>query len=161
MRNPAPNRGYSIPLARSRLMSRVRQKNTLPEVIVRKVAHAMGYRFRLHQGDLPGRPDIIFPVLRKAIFVHGCFWHCHECHLFKWPSSQVDFWHSKILRNRAKDLETRAALEANGWRQLVIWECALKGRQRRSPESVLRTATSWLRSSRRRGEIRGYAHANH
>jgi DNA mismatch endonuclease, patch repair protein len=146
---------------RSRMMAGIRGKDTQPELAIRRGLHARGFRFRLHDSRLPGKPDLVFPARRAVIFVHGCFWHCHECHLFKWPSTRVDFWHGKILRNRAKDLETRAALEADGWRYLVIWECALKGRGRRPVNTILRAATAWLQSSKRKAEICGHSDAGH
>jgi DNA mismatch endonuclease (patch repair protein) len=143
------------------MMAGIRAKDTQPEMAIRRGLHARGFRFRLHASRLPGKPDLVFPARRAVIFVHGCFWHCHQCHLFKWPSTRSAFWHAKILRNRAKDLETRAALEADGWRCLVIWECALKGRVRRPLEAILSSAAAWLKSSNRRAEICGYTHAAH
>ena len=144
---------------RSRMMAGIRGKDTQPELAIRRGLHARGFRFRLHDSRLPGKPDLVFPVRRAVIFVHGCFWHCHQCHLFRWPSTRIDFWRAKILRNREKDLETRAALEAGGWRHLVIWECALKGRGRRPVETILSSATAWLLSSKRKAEISGHSHA--
>jgi DNA mismatch endonuclease (patch repair protein) len=112
------------PEERSEHMRRIRKTDTKPEVRVRRVAHALGYRFRLHRRDLPGTPDLVFPRLRKAILVHGCFWHQHEgCRLARMPKARPEYWKPKLERNRARDKEARRALEAAGWRVLTIWEC--------------------------------------
>lgn len=112
---------------RSWLMSRVKPKDTIPEIKVRKAAHSLGYRFRLHRADLPGRPDIVFPRLRLAIFVHGCFWHRHaDCKKASMPKSKVEFWRDKFERNVARDAANVAELERLGWRVEVIWECETK-----------------------------------
>ena len=112
---------------RSALMGRVRNKNTAPETAVRRVLHAMGYRFRLHGKALPGTPDIVLARHRTAVMVHGCFWHGHEgCRRAKLPETRREFWESKIDRNMARDAAAVAELEKLGWRPLVIWECELK-----------------------------------
>ncbi|WP_211608642.1 very short patch repair endonuclease [Paraburkholderia haematera] len=112
---------------RSWLMSRVTSKNTTPELFVRGLLHRMGYRFRLHGPNLRGRPDIVFSKKKKVIFVHGCFWHGHrDCRLGRLPRTNLDFWAPKIERTRARDTETVAALEALGWKTLVVWQCELK-----------------------------------
>lgn len=117
------------PERRSALMSRVKGKNTLPEMRVRKLAHALGLRYRLHVGDLPGRPDLVFPKHRKIIQVNGCFWHRHEgCRKASTPSSRVEFWQNKFRRNVDRDRENLAALEASGWTPLVVWECETSDR---------------------------------
>jgi DNA mismatch endonuclease, patch repair protein len=109
---------------RSRIMSRVRSKDTRPEMIVRSLVHGMGYRYRLHRRDLPGSPDMVFPRLKKVIFVHGCFWHSHPgCKRSTRPTSRVDFWDKKLEANLRRDREAIAELERMGWRVLVIWEC--------------------------------------
>ena len=110
--------------ARSKNMSAIRGKNTKPELTVRKMLHAMGYRFRLHRKDLPGNPDIVFPGRLKAIQVHGCFWHQHpNCREGRIPSSRHEYWKEKLSRNVARDGQSLAALGALGWDVLVIWEC--------------------------------------
>jgi DNA mismatch endonuclease (patch repair protein) len=110
--------------ARSRLMSRVRSQDTDPEIRVRRVAHAMGLRFRLHRRDLPGCPDMVLPRHRLCVFVHGCFWHRHpECPKATTPKSHVAFWRAKFERNVARDAEVARGLRAAGWRVTVIWEC--------------------------------------
>lgn len=108
---------------RSRMMSSVRGKNTTPERAVRSSAHALGLRFRLHQADLPGRPDIVLRKHRTVIFVHGCFWHQHTCPRATTPKTHSEFWLTKLDGNRRRDLEKRAKLEALGWRVIEIWEC--------------------------------------
>ncbi|MBX6370464.1 MAG: DNA mismatch endonuclease Vsr [Rhodospirillales bacterium] len=109
---------------RSALMRRVRQRDTDPELVVRRVAHALGYRFRLHRRDLPGTPDLVFPKYRVALFVHGCFWHRHEgCPRATTPKSRRDYWLPKFAANVERDRRKAAALEAAGWRAVVVWEC--------------------------------------
>ncbi|BDA85504.1 very short patch repair endonuclease [Aureimonas sp. SA4125] len=115
--------------ARSRQMALVRGKDTKPEMAVRRLAHALGYRFRLHRKDLPGRPDLVFPSRRAAVLVHGCFWHRHddqECRLARLPKSRPEFWIPKLEGNRQRDFRNVAALEAAGWRVLMVWECQLR-----------------------------------
>lgn len=110
--------------ARSKLMSRVRNRNTSPELAVRSVLHSLGYRFRLHRRDLPGTPDIVLPKHRLAVFVHGCFWHGHPgCPRAKRPSDNESFWRAKIQANMVRDDGSVARLRYMGWRVLVIWEC--------------------------------------
>lgn len=105
-------------------MRRIRKTDTKPELAVRRAAHRLGYRFRLHRRDLPGTPDLVFPRLRKVILVHGCFWHQHPgCRLARTPKSRPDYWLPKLRRNQQRDGETRQALDRLGWKVLVIWEC--------------------------------------
>lgn len=111
------------PEQRRRNMARVKNKNTAPELKVRSTLHRLGYRFRLHRRDLPGSPDIVLPRHRKVIFVHGCFWHGHDCPRGKRPATNQDFWDDKLDRNLARDRAARRALAAQGWQTLVIWEC--------------------------------------
>lgn len=140
---------------RRRMMSGIRSTNTKPEMLLRKGLHALGFRFRLHDKSLAGKPDIVFPRYRAVIFAHGCFWHGHDCHLFKWPSTRPEFWQAKIGRNRAVDTRTDLALSDAGWRQAIVWECALKGRTRLPLEDVIVMCADWLKSDRERLEIRG------
>ena len=115
------------PERRSANMARVRGKDTDPEMRVRCVAHRMGLRFRLHRKDLPGKPDLVFPKHRLAVFVHGCFWHRHPgCARASMPSTRAEFWRAKFDANVARDARQQAALEALGWTVLVLWECRLK-----------------------------------
>lgn len=136
-------------VTRSRMMSGIKSRNTRPEMLIRRGLYHKGYRFRLHDARLPGKPDMVFRSRRSIIMVHGCFWHWHDCHLFKWPSSRKDFWHSKITRNQQKDKETEEALLREGWRILTVWECAVKGRTKQTPEQVVDQCAQWLE----RGEI--------
>lgn len=107
-------------------MQSVRSKDTGPEMLVRRLVHGMGYRYRLHQRNLPGNPDLVFAARRKVIFVHGCFWHGHSCASGKKrPKSNVKYWHQKLERNRARDLQNQNLLRRNGWDVIVIWECEL------------------------------------
>jgi DNA mismatch endonuclease (patch repair protein) len=144
-------------VTRSRMMSGIRGKNTKPELIVRSGLHKRGFRFRLH-ARLPGRPDLVLPKYRAVIFVNGCFWHGHDCHLFKWPRTRRRFWKKKILGNRAKDVQVESVLGTDQWRRAVIWECALKGRERLPVDEVVGRLASWLSSSSRRLELQGRAH---
>lgn len=108
-------------------MSAVKQKNTMPEMAVRKASHAMGFRHRLHRKDLPGTPDLVYPRLKLALFVHGCFWHAHVgCYRAVVPATNTDFWNAKLIRNTARDQRSADALRAAGWRVEVIWECQTK-----------------------------------
>lgn len=112
---------------RSELMSRIRSKDTEPEMRVRRLVHGMGYRYRLHARDLPGCPDLVFRPSRKAIFVHGCFWHRHmDCRANRLPATRREFWRHKLDGNARRDGRNKAALEELGWRVLVIWECETK-----------------------------------
>jgi DNA mismatch endonuclease, patch repair protein len=119
------------PSARSRIMSLIRGKDTKPEKVVRSIAHRLGYRFRLHRRDLPGTPDMVFPKLRKVIFVHGCFWHMHSCSRGRsTPVSNAAFWSRKRSVNTARDRLAVAKLRRSGWRVLTLWECQVKDRQK-------------------------------
>jgi DNA mismatch endonuclease, patch repair protein len=109
--------------SRSALMARVRQKNTSPEMIVRRLLHRMGYRFRLHQKDLPGRPDIVLPRHKKVIFVHGCFWHRHDCKKATMPKTNQEFWKNKFQTNIDRDTKVLRSIKERGWETLIIWEC--------------------------------------
>ena len=140
---------------RSQMMSGIRGKDTRPEMLIRRGLHSKGFRYRLHDTNLPGRPDMVFRSRSAVIFVNGCFWHGHDCHLFKWPSSRAEFWRKKILRNRERDTATVEELRMNGWRILTIWECALKGRTKLPASEVIERATQWLCTSDKSDEIRG------
>ncbi|WP_449396790.1 very short patch repair endonuclease [Devosia riboflavina] len=115
---------HGVPDARRRLMANVRSANTKPEMIVRRLTHALGYRYRLHVRSLPGSPDLVFSGKRKLIFVHGCFWHRHEgCNLTTFPKTRADYWNAKFAANVARDAAQEAALWQQGWSVLTIWEC--------------------------------------
>jgi len=120
------------PKLRSEIMRRVRSKNTAPEMIVRRSAHALGYRFKLHQNQLPGSPDIVFPSRRKIVFVHGCFWHGHTCARGnRLPSTNTEYWSAKFNSNKKRDQRNQSLLQELGWSVLTIWEC-----ETRFPEVV-------------------------
>ncbi|WP_338025930.1 very short patch repair endonuclease [Bradyrhizobium quebecense] len=136
-------------------MAGIRGKNTKPEMIIRRGLHARGFRYRLHDKRLPGRPDLVFPKYHAVVFVHGCFWHGHDCHLFKWPKTRKEFWRTKIDRNRAIDERAIVALKEDDWRCCTIWECSLKGRAAVPIELLLDRCSSWLCSNRRSSELRG------
>lgn len=143
------------PLTRSRNMAAVKSRDTKPELIVRRGLHRRGFRFRLAGKDLPGKPDIILPARNAVIFVHGCFWHGHECHLFRMPQTRRDFWEAKIAANRRRDHIVLGQLGDAGWRCGVIWECALRGRQRLSEQELFAPLTEWLLSGDEIIEISG------
>jgi DNA mismatch endonuclease (patch repair protein) len=111
---------------RNENMRAIRSKDTLPEIEVRSLVHGLGYRFRLHRADLPGKPDLAFPVRRKVIFVHGCFWHSHNCKSGLIPKSHQDFWLPKLRRNKVRDSKNLKALAVQGWKAMVIWQCELR-----------------------------------
>lgn len=142
---------------RSDMMSGIRGKDTRPELLIRKALFALGFRYRLHVKDLAGQPDMIFPKFRAVIFIHGCFWHCHACHLFKWPQTRTEFWHKKISSNKVRDLKNYSVLSNQGWRIAIIWECALKGKTRLEFSSLISTLEDWLQSDEIDLEISGQA----
>ncbi len=132
---------------RSRMMAGIKGTNTKPELVVRRGLFRAGFRYILHDKRLPGKPDLVFPRYRSVVFIHGCFWHCHGCALFKWPSSNVVFWRTKLSGNKKLDRRNLALLKAAGWRTLVIWECALKGPRRLATEAMIARVTGWFRGS--------------
>jgi DNA mismatch endonuclease (patch repair protein) len=140
---------------RSRMMSGIKGKNTRPEMQLRQGLHGRGLRYRLHARELAGQPDLVFPKHRAALFAHGCFWHGHDCHLFRMPSTRPEFWAAKIDRNRAVDARALEQLRAAGWRAGVVWECALKGRTRLSLEAVIDQCENWVKGLVETLELRG------
>jgi DNA mismatch endonuclease (patch repair protein) len=125
---------------RSANMSRIRSTDTRPELILRRLIHRLGYRFRLHRKDLPGRPDLVFPSRRKVIFIHGCFWHQHsECREGRMPGSRREYWEPKLTRNQVRDAENQARLEEQEWDVLTVWECSLQ-----KPKALARTLRRFL-----------------
>lgn len=143
------------PEVRSRIMAGIRGTDTKPEMTLRKALHALGFRFRLHDRRLPGKPDLVFPRYRAVLFAHGCFWHGHDCHLHRLPSTRTEFWAAKVARNRALDARVSEALADQGWRQGVVWECSLRGKSRLGLEDIIADCSAWLRSDTPRLEIRG------
>jgi len=125
------------PERRSSLMSRIRGKDTKIEVEVRKGLHALGFRYRLGGAGLPGRPDIVLPKYRTVVLVHGCFWHQHDCHLFRLPKTRQDFWKDKVDANRARDQRVLSELSQLGWHVETIWECQLRGEKRATVEQLI------------------------
>ncbi len=135
---------------RSRMMSGIRGKNTKPEIYIRKGLHALGFRYRLHANDVPGKPDILLPRYHAIINVHGCFWHWHGCRYCKPPSENADFWKNKITRNQFRDKKKLKQQIGAGWRCLVVWECAVRKSQKsRSLLNVVALAADWLSSNSR------------
>jgi DNA mismatch endonuclease, patch repair protein len=111
---------------RHRTMQAVRSKNTRPELLVRRLLHSNGYRYRLHSKKLPGCPDLVFPGRKKVLFIHGCWWHGHDCRRgSRIPKTNIVYWTEKIVRNRNRDADSRRQLEAQGWKVLAIWECQI------------------------------------
>lgn len=143
------------PQVRSRMMAGIRARNTAPELALRRGLHKAGFRFKLHDRKLPGKPDLVFPRYKAVIFANGCFWHRHGCHLFKWPLSRPDFWRRKIDRNHEVDIRNEAELTAAGWRICIVWECALKGKKRLPFNDVIDACSNWLRSDLSKLEIGG------
>lgn len=141
---------------RSRMMSGIRGTDTIPELMLRKGLHALGFRYKLHDRNLPGKPDLVFPKYNAVLFANGCFWHAHDCHLFKWPKSREDFWRKKIGGNRERDKKIAAQLREKEWRILRVWECALKGRTKIDLGSVLELSALWLRGNEQEMDIRGH-----
>jgi len=140
---------------RSQMMAGIRGKNTSPEMKLRRGLHGLGFRFTLHRRDIPGAPDLVFSSKRAVIFAHGCFWHQHGCHLFKWPRTREEFWRKKIGENATRDQGVVTELKSRGWRVALVWECALKGRTKRDLDEVLRACADWLNSDRKSLEITG------
>ena len=137
-------------------MAGVRGKDTRPELILRRGLHALGFRYRLHVKELPGKPDLVFPGWNAVLFAHGCFWHRHDCSLFVWPKTRGKWWRAKLDRNREVDANTVEALKSTGWRIGVVWECAVKGQSRRPVDSVIDSCAAWLKSDAPYFEIRGF-----
>jgi len=121
---------FLTPEKRRRVMSAIKSRDTKPELIVRRMLHRAGFRFRLHRSDLPGRPDIVLPRYRTAIFVHGCFWHGHDCGIFRAPTTRPEYWARKLSATRERDDSVIAKLQLLGWRAITVWECQLSSNQR-------------------------------
>lgn len=136
------------------MMSGIRAKNTKPEMAIRQRLHALGYRYRIHASDVPGKPDLVLPKYRATIFVHGCFWHGHDCSLFRLPDTRREFWEEKIGRNQKRDTQVAALLRDAGWRQLSIWECAFRGPGQLGLDEVIERTQRWLQSDLTEEEIR-------
>ncbi|WP_342370820.1 DNA mismatch endonuclease Vsr [Acinetobacter sp. D009] len=132
---------------RSIMMSKIRSKNTKPELLIRSLLHRRGFRFRVHVKDLPGKPDIVLAKYKAVIFINGCFWHGHQgCSLFKLPGTRSDFWEQKIARNQINDNKAIVALLEKNWRIAIVWECSIRGKNR-NPEQVITLIANWLQGS--------------
>lgn len=140
---------------RSRMMSGIKSRNTKPELQVRLGLHALGFRYRLHAKEIPGKPDIWLSKYNAAVYVQGCFWHGHDCGLFKAPITRQEFWLNKIEANRRRDAVVETLLIERGLRRLEIWECAFRGPGRIGLDDTLRLTADWLRGGDERGQIRG------
>ena len=137
------------------MMAAVRSKNTGPEVEVRKALHRRGFRYRIHVAQLPGKPDIVLPKYKAVILVHGCFWHGHNCSMYHLPRTRTEFWSEKVEKNRRRDEKVRRGLCAEGWRCLILWECALRGPEKHGFDALIDEVVSWLRSGLSSMELRG------
>jgi len=136
-------------------MSHIRGRDTRPEMFIRRGLHARGLRYRLQDRNLPGRPDLVFPKYRAVIFVHGCFWHGHNCSLFRLPATRPEFWTKKINANRIRDARACEDLATLGWRVLIVWECSLKGPSRWSTEKLLDACVAFVGSDTPQQQISG------
>ena len=139
---------------RSKNMTAIKSRDTQPEIIIRKALHGVGYRYRLHMKTIAGTPDLVFTKLGAVLFVNGCFWHKHDCHLFQWPRSRKEFWKNKLLRNASNDANNKILLEKS-WRIGIVWECALKGKLRIPIETIVGLLCNWLDNRGKYIEIRG------
>lgn len=136
-------------------MAGIKGRNTKPELKIRQALHKAGFRYRLHDKELPGKPDMVFPRYNAVLFINGCFWHQHDCHLFRWPQTRREFWEKKISGNVANDSKKLHMLRESGQRVGIVWECALKGKTRIPEEVAIQKLTEWLKSDHKRVEIQG------
>ncbi len=135
------------PATRSKMMSGIKAKNTKPELVIRKGLFASGYRYSLHSKKLPGKPDIVLTKHKVVIFVHGCFWHMHNCPLFVLPKTRTEFWQKKLQENVERDSTNIRNLKSKGWRIAIIWECAIKKKKPSEIKSVIEQLDNWIKSS--------------
>lgn len=138
---------------RSKNMAAIKCRNTKPEVFLRKRLHALGFRYKLNNKTLPGKPDLVFPKFHAVVFINGCFWHAHGCYMFKIPSTRSEWWKHKLFRNRQRDHQQWNELQSNGWRVLVVWECAIRGRQRITESALIDQIAEWLRGETKHLEL--------
>ena len=131
---------------RSRNMAAIKGKNTRQERWLRHRLHRLGFRYRLNVSSLPGKPDLVFPRYKAVIFVHGCFWHMHQCPLFRLPATRTEWWEQKLIQNRQRDLAEQDKLREMGWRILLVWECAIKGRRKIPEAELLAQVAKWLKN---------------
>lgn len=142
---------------RSRMMAGIRGANTRPEMVIRRGLHRAGFRYRLHVRKIPGRPDIVLPKYEAIVLVNGCFWHGHNCPLYRIPSTRREFWKEKVRQNRLRDRRNLHIYRESGWRVAIVWECALKGPDQIGDDVVIERLHRWLLSKRREQEIKGRA----
>ena len=140
---------------RSYIMSRVKGKNTGPEVAIRKKLHNRGFRYRLHVKKLPGTPDLVFPKYNAIIFINGCYWHSHGCYMATIPKTRTGFWTEKFEKNKERDANNWKGLQKLGWRLLIVWECGIKGKYKRPTDSIVDEIAIWLNSQSKFMEIHG------
>jgi DNA mismatch endonuclease (patch repair protein) len=132
---------------RSRMMAGIRNSNTKPEILIRHALHGQGFRYRINNRNLPGKPDIVLKKYNAIIFVHGCFWHGHNCHLFRMPSTRSEFWARKIGFNRKRDKDVLQKLKDMGWRICIIWECSIKGKDCLDNfPALINNISDWIKS---------------
>lgn len=143
------------PEKRSKMMSNIQGKNTKPEILIRKNLYSKGYRYKLHVKSLQGKPDIVLSKYNALIFINGCFWHKHNCHLFKWPKTRRFFWETKINKNIENDQKNHIKLLNENWRILIVWECSIKGKTKKTMEIVINDIVEWLHSDINFKEIEG------
>jgi len=139
---------------RSRMMAGIQGKNTKPELLIRSNLHKNGFRYRIHSKKLPGKPDLVLHKYRAVVFVNGCFWHGHNCSLFKWPKTREDFWRNKITRNIENDKMNIDKLKSLNWRICIIWECYIKGANK-DISKVIKKIVRWLNGKSMYLEVRG------
>ncbi|WP_200992672.1 very short patch repair endonuclease [Pseudomonas cichorii] len=131
-------------VTRSRMMAGIKGKNSSPELTIRKALHARGFRYRIHVSNLPGKPDLVLSKYKAAVFIHGCFWHGHNCRYFKLPGTRPEFWQEKISKNRARDEQQLMLLRSSGWRVLIIWECAIREMKKSRSTVLIETVADWI-----------------
>lgn len=131
---------------RSKNMAAIKARNTRPEMLVRKALHKAGFRYRLHVANLPGKPDLMFPRYKAVVFVQGCFWHQHQCAMFHWPKTRTEWWRQKISANRKHDEAVQDKLRELGWRVMLVWECALTGKNKMPVDQLTVDISDWLRN---------------
>lgn len=139
---------------RSRMMAGIKGRDTKPEWIIRRGLHRLGFRYRLYARELPGRPDLVLAKHRAVVFIHGCFWHGHDCPLFKWPKTREEFWRTKIGGNVDRDARAIDILTRQGWRVAIVWECALRGAGR-DPGAIVDRLAAWLEGDSKGLEVKG------
>jgi len=138
-------------------MSRIKSKNTRPELEIRKLLFKRGFRYRLHRKDLPGKPDLVFTKYKAVIFINGCFWHYHNCRLFKMPETRKAWWKKKLTKNKMRDKKKLSQLLNGGWRVMIIWECSFRGKKKIEPDKIIQITNSiskWLKSNQDLSEIK-------